>query len=77
MTYYFKPTELSDSNTTNEYLDNAPDLMLAGACLEAATYTKDQGGLVYWASRFDLIKQQLLDADNGYSWSGEVMMRAG
>lgn len=44
-TLYYIPkfSNLSDITTTNWLLDNAADLYLYAACLEAARYTKDDG----------------------------------
>ena len=48
MTYYKKPTLMSDTNPSNEYLIYCPDLLLYAALAEAAPYLMDDARLATW-----------------------------
>ena len=54
MTYYKKPTPLSDSNPSNEYLANCPDLLLYGALAESAPYLMDDARLTTWQALYNV-----------------------
>ena len=54
MTYYKKPTRMSDTNPSNEYLTNCPDLLLYGALAESAPYLMDDARLVTWQSLYNV-----------------------
>lgn len=53
MTYYGKPTALSDSNASNWILEEAPDAYLYGALLQAAPYMRDNDQAAIWNAGFD------------------------
>lgn len=53
--YYARFQPLSDSNPSNWITQNVPELILYGACLEAAVYTKDKAMMGYWESKFDAV----------------------
>lgn len=53
MTYYKKPTLMSDTNPSNEYLIYAPDLLLYAALAEAAPYLMDDARLATWQLLYD------------------------
>jgi hypothetical protein len=53
MVYYYKPDYLSDSNTSNLFLANCPDLLLYGALSEAEPYLMNDERLATWASMYD------------------------
>lgn len=59
ITYFQKITPLSDSNTTNAALTDAPDLYLYGALLEAAPYLQDDERIPIWQSRFNSALEEL------------------
>ena len=46
--YWKKLTSLSDSNTTNWYTSNAPDVLLYGALLEAAPFIHNDARIPVW-----------------------------
>ncbi len=48
-TYFKKETALSDSNTTNWYITNAPDALLYATLLEAAPYLMADQRVSVWA----------------------------
>jgi hypothetical protein len=53
MVYYHKPDYLSDSNTSNLFLANCPDLLLYGSLSEAEPYLMNDERLATWAAMYD------------------------
>ena len=51
--YYKKLAALSDSNTTNWILTNAPDLLLYGSLMEAEAYLINDPRIQIWKGGFD------------------------
>ena len=51
-TYWKKETALSDSNTTNWYVTNAPDALLFGALWEAAPFLNNDSRVPIWQDFF-------------------------
>ena len=68
MVYYYKPDILSDSNTSNLFLANCPDLLLYGALAEAEPYLMNDERLATWASLYDrgLASLRASDDDSEY-----------
>jgi hypothetical protein len=68
MVYYYKPELLSDSNTSNLFLANCPDLLLYGALAEAEPYLMNDERLATWASLYDrgLASLRASDDDSEY-----------
>lgn len=56
--YYAKVPSLSDTNTSNWLLTKSPDLYLAGSCLEAALYLKNDDRLQTWTA----VRTQIMEA---------------
>ena len=54
MTYYKKPTIMSDTNPSNEYLTYCPDLLLYGALAESAPYLMDDARLTTWQALYNV-----------------------
>ena len=54
MTYYKKPTRMSDTNPSNEYLTYCPDLLLYGALAESAPYLMDDARLTTWQALYNV-----------------------
>lgn len=52
-------TPLSNTNTTNALLAEAPDAYLYGGCLEAAPYLEHDERIPTWQSRFDQSIEEL------------------
>lgn len=50
MSYYGKIDALSDSNTTNWLLNDAPDVYLYGALMQTAPFLMDDARLTVWAA---------------------------
>jgi len=77
LTYYANLSKLSDANTTNWLLSQAPDVYLYGALLQASPYLKDDARITVWASLYQrgLDELQIAD-DRGATSGGAIMMRA-
>jgi len=61
--YYAEPEFLSDSNTSNVFLANAPDALLYSSLVEAEPYLMNDQRLQVWASMLE----RSLDALNKQS----------
>jgi hypothetical protein len=70
MLYYAAPTYLSDTNVSNVFLANAPDLLLYGALGEAESYLMNDPRIQLWASFFDRGLASLNAADDKSEYSG-------
>ena len=68
MVYYYKPDFLSDSNASNLFLANCPDLLLYGALAEAEPYLMNDERITTWASLYDrgLASLRASDDDSEY-----------
>jgi hypothetical protein len=68
MVYYYQPDILSDSNTSNLFLANCPDLLLYGALAEAEPYLMNDERIQTWASLYDrgLASLRASDDDSEY-----------
>jgi len=73
ISYYAKPTALSDSNTSNEILVNAPDLLFARALAEGFDYILDDNRAQKWLSRYNLLRADILKEDQKLKWSGKPL----
>jgi hypothetical protein len=51
--YWAKPEGLSDTATTNWYVQNAPDVLLYGALLEASPFIEEDPRIPVWQQFFD------------------------
>ena len=75
--YYKNLPVLSDSNTTNWFTENAPELILFGTLVEACLYLKDDNRAKLWQSRYEDTKNELemsdLSSDKEY---GGMQVRA-
>lgn len=59
--YYQQLTPLSDSNTSNAVLTEAPDAYLFGALLQATPYVEHDERIAVWQMKFDNAIEQLND----------------
>lgn len=75
LVYYARVPALSDSNTSNWLLAEAPDVYLYGALVHAAPYLKDDARMAIWEAMFstgiDILGKSSADAK--YGGSGLVM----
>jgi len=77
--YYQRIPALSDSNTTNWLLTEAPDAYLYGALIHSAPYLADDQRTAVWAQIFGATMQRLNQSSDEavYSGSGLVMRNRG
>jgi len=71
--YYANPEFLSDSNTSNVFLQVAPDCLLYGALAESEPFLMNDQRITVWASLYDRARQQLTIADDAGEFSGNPM----
>jgi hypothetical protein len=70
MMYYAAPPYLSNSNLSNVFLANCPDLLLYGALGEAEPYLMNDARLSTWAAMYDRGLQALTVSDDQGEYSG-------
>lgn len=68
--YYASPDFLSDSNSSNVFLANCPDLMLYGSLIEAEPYLMNDARIQLWAGMYDRGMAALTAADDASENSG-------
>ena len=71
--YYKHVNPLSDSNATNEILDNHPDIYLYGALVEAEPYLQNDKRIQTWASLYDRAKNDIIDSNERDRHSGVAL----
>jgi hypothetical protein len=77
LTYYAKPTALSDSNTTNRILTASPGIYLYGALLHAAPYLGDDARVQTWGQLYSQACDVLQAADDAAEFSaGPLVIRS-
>lgn len=70
MLYYSKPTVLSDTNTSNVFLANYPDLLLYGALAQAEPYLMNDARLATWASLYANTLELITTSDDSSEYNG-------
>lgn len=70
MLYYAAPALLSDSNVSNVFLANCPDLVLYGTLVEAEPYLMNDARIQLWAGMYDRGLAALTAADDRSESSG-------
>jgi len=74
--YYAKLSALSDTNTTNWYTDNAPEVLLYGALLESAPFIKDDPRLIVWQQLLvDAVESLDVENRNAQTSMGPLIQR--
>ena len=71
--YYKRLAALSDSNTTNWFITDAPDLLRYAALCEAAPYLKDDRRIAIWESKYREAKAAIERTDKRESSSGSLL----
>lgn len=71
--YYKKLTVLSDSNTTNWLITDAPDLILFAALVEAKIFIMDDPRITLWNARYEAARAAITQQDRDEEFSGSVM----
>jgi len=70
MLYFAAPTFLSDSNTSNVFLANTPDVLLYGSLLEAEPYLMNDARINTWGTMFDRALASITRSDEQGQYSG-------
>lgn len=73
MYYTGKISALSDANTSNWLLDEAPDVYLYGALSQAAPYLKDDQRLIIWSTLYSNAVNALNQASQDAKWGGQKL----
>lgn len=68
--YYARLTALSDSNTTNWFTTNAPDILLWASLAEAEPFLKNDARVALWAAKYEAAKQGIQMEDKREEHSG-------
>ena len=68
--YYAAPEFLSDTNSSNAYLSNCPDLLLYGALLEAEPYLMNDQRIQVWAGMYQKGVDAITTSDEQAQYSG-------
>lgn len=71
--YYKKLDALSDSNTTNWLITDAPELLRFAALAEAAPYIQDDARAGLWESKYQAVKQRIQSTERRESRSGSLL----
>lgn len=72
-TYYKRLDALSDSNTTNWFTTNAPDLLLFAALCEAEPFTLNDSRTAMWEAKYRAVKDRIESEDNNENFSGSPL----
>lgn len=74
--FYAAPTALSATNASNAILEDAPDIYLYGALLEAMPYLGDDDRALVWVQLYDRAVDAMKKVDARTAWSsGPLVMR--
>lgn len=73
MLYYAAPEYLSDTNTTNVFMVNCPDLLLYASLGEAEPYLMNDSRLQTWASMYDRGVAALAVSDDQGEYAGSPL----
>lgn len=68
--YYYLPTPLSDSNTSNIILTTWPDLLLYGSLIELTAHIEDDNRIQLWKGAFDEAVKDITNDNMLNRWSG-------
>ena len=70
MLYYYKPTVLSDSNSSNAFLANYPDALLYGTLAQAEPYLMNDPRIATWAGLYDSCIELIKTSDDSSEYNG-------
>ena len=73
MTYIGRLPALSDSNTSNWVLDEAPDAYLYGSLLQAAPYLDQDERLVTWTALYQKAVGDMIRQSERAKWGGQKL----
>lgn len=76
--YYKRLASLGASNQTNWFTENAPDLLLWAALVEAEPFVMNDARTALWAGKYETTKERIQREDDAEDSSGSVLsMTAG
>lgn len=73
MLYYATPPYLTESNASNIFLANCPDLLLYGSLAEASPYLMDDVRIQTWANLYDRGLSSLTISDDNGEYAGSPL----
>ena len=68
--YYFKPTAMSVSVSSNEFLANYPDALLYASLGEAEPYLMNDARINTWAAMYDRAIARINTSDENSEYAG-------
>lgn len=71
--YYKRLAALSDSNTTNWFITDAPDLLRSAALIEAAPYLMNDKRIAVWESKYQSTLSRLHSTERNEAFSGSQL----
>jgi len=71
--YYKRLESLSDSNTTNWLISDAPDLILWASLCEAAPWMKDDARIGLWEKKYEISKSRIQAENDSEEFSGSTL----
>lgn len=71
--YYARLPALSDSNTTNWFITNAPDVLLFASLLEAEPFIKNDERLALWQTKYEQVKESIEAEESREAYSGSTL----
>jgi len=76
MTYYARPTALSDTNTSNALLAASPALYLYGSLVQAAPYLGDDQRVQVWSTMYQDAVKVLQDSDDAAEFPAPLVIHS-
>lgn len=70
MVYYAKPDAMSNTNPSNVFMANAPDVLLYGALLEAEPYLMNDARAQVWNTFYNVAVEKLKVSDDESEYAG-------
>jgi hypothetical protein len=71
--YYKRLDALSNSNATNWFTANAPDLLLFATLCEAAPYVREDARIQLWEAKYADVKARIQRQDSAEEFSGSAL----
>lgn len=71
--YYKRLDALSDSNATNWFTANAPDILMFAALYEAADHTGNDAAMSKWGNKYEQVKERIQSENDAEEFSGSPL----
>lgn len=71
--YYKRLTALSDSNTTNWFIENEPELLRFAALCEATPYLKNDARINVWEKKYEMALARIKKTERDEAFSGSQL----